>query len=38
MTTKICPKKDTVLRSAQFLEIEDNQSVVGGVLLELKNK
>ena len=29
MTAKTCPNKGTALRSAQFLEIEDDQSVVG---------
>ena len=38
MTAKTCPNKGTALRSAQFLEIEDDQSVVGGVLLESENE
>lgn len=38
MTTKTCPNKGTALRSGEFLDIEDNQNVVGGIFVESENK
>lgn len=38
MTAKTCPNKSTALRSGQFLDIEDDGSVVGEVIIELENE
>ena len=38
MTAKTCPNKGTALRSGQFMEIEDDQSVIGGVIVESENE
>lgn len=38
MTAKTCPNKGTALQSGQFMEIKDDQSVIGEVIVELENK
>lgn len=38
MTAKTCPNKGIALRSGQFMEIEDDQSVIGGVIVESENE
>lgn len=38
MTAKTCPNKGTALQSGQFLEIEYDQSVIGGIIMELENE
>lgn len=38
MTAKTCPNKGTTLQFGWFMEIEDDQSVIGGVIVESENK
>ena len=38
MTGKTCSNKGTALRSGQFLDIKEDQRVVGGVLVESENE
>lgn len=35
---KTCPNKSTTLQSGQFLEIENDQGVIGGVIVKSENK
>lgn len=35
---KTCPNKGTTLQSGQFIEIEDDQSMIERVIVELENK
>lgn len=35
---KICLHKNIVLKSSQFIEIKDNQSLIEKIIVKLKNK